>query len=55
MIQSGRWEDYKRWLHDAVDVFGEVHHFMYLNSVTKNLDNYMDGHHFSRSREDNCT
>ncbi|MED0965420.1 hypothetical protein [Bacillus paramycoides] len=46
MIQSGRWEDYKRWIHDAVDVFGEVHHFMYLNSVTKNLDNYMDGHHF---------
>ena len=30
MIQSGRWEDYKKWLHDAVDVFGEVHHFCIL-------------------------
>ncbi|MCI0765978.1 hypothetical protein [Bacillus sp. TL12] len=46
MIKEGRWNDYKRWLHDAVDVFGEVHHFMYVNSVTTNLDNYMDGHHF---------
>ncbi|MGR5986176.1 hypothetical protein ACUC2M_21235 [Bacillus cytotoxicus] len=46
MIQSGRWEEYKRWLHDVVDVFGEVQHFMYINSVTTNLDNYMDGHHF---------
>lgn len=47
MIQAGRWDDYERWLRDAVDVFGEVHHFMYLNSITTNLDNYMDGHHFT--------
>ena len=37
--------DYKRWLTETVWVFGEVHHFMDMNSVTKNIDNFFDAHH----------
>lgn len=37
---------YERWLRDCVEVFGEVYHFMYPNSVTSNLDNYYDASHF---------
>lgn len=40
-----KWEEYKRWLNEIVDVFGEVNHFMYINSFTKNLDNYYDDNH----------
>lgn len=46
LIESGRLSDYQRWLKDVVEVFGEVHHFMYVNSVTTNFSNYYDGHHF---------
>ncbi|KAB8129193.1 hypothetical protein F9U64_15520 [Gracilibacillus oryzae] len=46
MIEEGNEEDYDRWLSDLVDVFGGVYHFMYPNSVTKDLSNYFDGHHF---------
>ncbi|WP_050616482.1 hypothetical protein [Bacillus testis] len=46
MVESGRLPDYKRWLADIVSVFGEVHNFMYPNSVTDDLGNYFDGHHF---------
>ncbi len=38
-------DDYKRWLKETVGVFGKVHHFMYMNSVTKNVDNFFDAHH----------
>ncbi|MBO8159725.1 hypothetical protein [Thermosyntropha sp.] len=37
---------YERWLYDCVEVFGEVYHFMYPNSVTCNLENYYDASHF---------
>ena len=37
--------DYKRWLKETVQVFGKVHHFMDMNSVTNNLDNFFDAHH----------
>lgn len=37
---------YERWLRDCVEVFGEVYHFMYPNSVTSNLANYYDASHF---------
>ncbi len=37
--------DYKRWLKDTVQVFKKVHHFMDVNSVTENLDNFFDAHH----------
>lgn len=46
LIEEGRYPDYVRWLEDITEVFGEVYHFMYPNSVTSNIDNYFDGHHF---------
>lgn len=46
LIEEGRYPDYVRWLEDITEVFGEVHHFMYPNSVTNNIENYFDGHHF---------
>ncbi|MGG0720104.1 hypothetical protein ABE096_21360 [Robertmurraya massiliosenegalensis] len=46
LIEEGRLNDYKRWLKDIVSVFGEVYHFMYINSVTENISNYYDGHHY---------
>ncbi len=38
-------DDYKRWLKETVQVFGKTHHFMDLNSVTLNLNNFFDAHH----------
>lgn len=46
LLEEGRYPDYVRWLKDLTDVFGEVHHFMYPNPVTDNIENYFDGHHF---------
>ncbi len=47
MIKKGdRLEDFKSWLKDMVNIFGEVHHFMTINSITKNLQNYPDDDHF---------
>ncbi|MFJ5623530.1 hypothetical protein ACIQD3_12470 [Peribacillus loiseleuriae] len=46
LVESGRMKDYERWLHDMITVFGGVYNFMYPNSVTRDLDNYFDGHHF---------
>ncbi|MGD6788672.1 hypothetical protein ACQCT3_02210 [Sutcliffiella horikoshii] len=43
--EVGRLEDYNRWLTDIVDVFGSVHNFMYVNSITQDTTNYYDGHH----------
>ena len=46
IIKNGkRWEDYKRWLHELVEVFGEINHFMSINSITNNLENYPDDDH----------
>ena len=46
IIKNGkRWEDYKRWLHELVQVFAEVNHFMTINSITNNLENYYDDNH----------
>lgn len=36
---------YFKWLRELVDVFGEVHHFMYPNTITKNLNNFFDAEH----------
>jgi len=38
-------DDYAKWLEETVDVFGKVYHFMDLNSITMNLDNFFDAHH----------
>lgn len=40
-----RWEDYQRWLYELVEVFGEVNHFMTINTITKNIENYPDDDH----------
>lgn len=40
-----RWEEYKRWLYELIEVFGEVNHFMTINTITKNLENYYDDNH----------
>ncbi|MFW2602015.1 hypothetical protein [Aliarcobacter butzleri] len=46
IIKNGkRWEEYKRWLYELIEVFGEVNHFMTINSITKNLENYFDDNH----------
>jgi hypothetical protein len=41
-----RLADYERWLTDIVDVFGGVTDFTAPSSVTKNVYNFADGHHF---------
>jgi len=39
--------EYENWIEDLVSIFGEIHHFMYLNKITKNsYKNFYDGHHF---------
>ena len=37
--------EYERWLKELIEVFGEVHHFMTINSITSNLENYPDDDH----------
>ena len=37
--------EYKRWLRETVQVFGKVYHFMDMNSVTKDINNFFDAHH----------
>lgn len=46
MLENDRYEDYKRWLYDVVEVFGKVHNFMGVNSITSNENNYPDLHHY---------
>ena len=45
LIKNGRLNDYKKWLTQLVDSFGEIYHFMDINSITKNPDNFADLHH----------
>ena len=46
LVQQGRLEDYERWLRTTVAQWGSVWDFMGVNSVTQNLDLYVDAHHF---------
>ena len=47
IIKNGnRLQEYERWLKETISVFGEVHHFMNINTVTKNLQNYADDDHY---------
>ncbi len=39
-------DEFKKWLRDLVDIFGEIDHFMTINSITTNLQNYPDDDHF---------
>ncbi len=41
-----RMDEFERWLKEMIEVFGEVHHFMTINSVTQNLKNYRDAEHY---------
>lgn len=43
--KANRLSEYKKWLHELIEVFGEVNHFMTINSITKNLQNYPDDDH----------
>jgi len=45
ILDKGRFEDYKKWLHNIVEIFGTVYHFMDLNSITTDLNNFFDAHH----------
>ncbi len=40
-----RIEEFEEWLREIIEVFGEVHHFMTINSITTNLENYPDDDH----------
>lgn len=40
-----RINEYERWLKETLEVFGELNHFMTINSITKNLNNYPDADH----------
>ncbi|MEI6206728.1 MAG: hypothetical protein WCP20_08100 [Desulfuromonadales bacterium] len=46
LLVRDHFNDYEKWLRDVISVFGGVYNFMYINSVTSNLDNYADLHHF---------
>lgn len=46
LAEEGNLDDYYHWLNEIIDVFGGVYNFMYPNSVTKDLSNYFDGHHY---------
>lgn len=44
--EEGNLPDYERWLEDIQVGPDKVFNFMYPNSVTNDLSNYFDGHHF---------
>ena len=46
LVTTGLHDDYEVWLRDLVDVYGGVWNFMYPNTITNNIYNYYDGHHF---------
>ena len=46
LVKTGLYDDYEGWLRDLVNVYGGVWNFMYPNSITNDIHNYYDGHHF---------
>ena len=46
LIEQGKYPEYKKWLADVVNIFGEVYNFMGINNITSNPNNYPDLHHF---------
>lgn len=42
---ADKMEEFERWLKDIIEIFGEVNHFMTINSITINLNNYPDDDH----------
>lgn len=45
LMRLGLFQAYVQWLKDAVTVFGEVHHFMNINSLTNNMDKFQESIH----------
>jgi len=43
---ANRIDEYKKWLKNLIDIFGEINHFMDINSITKNFENYPDDDHY---------
>lgn len=46
LVETDLLDEYEIWLRDLVEVFGGVWNFMYPNTITNNIMNYYDGHHF---------
>ena len=46
IVNAKKMKEYENWLKDLISIFGEIHHFMDLNSITINLENYFDDDHF---------
>lgn len=47
IIKNGdKLKEYKEWLKSMINIFGEVHQFMDINSITTNLQNYPDDDHY---------
>ena len=46
LVNTGLYDDYEVWIRDLVEVYGGVWNFMYPNTVTNDINNYYDGHHF---------
>jgi len=42
---ANRIKEFEKWLKEIIEVFGELHHFMTINSITTNLENYPDDDH----------
>lgn len=40
-----RINEFERWLRELIEVFGSINHFMTINSITQNLQNYPDDDH----------
>lgn len=46
LIRKSHYTHYENWLRNLVSIYGEVHHFMYINSVSKHYLNYFaDSNH----------
>lgn len=46
LIEMHQYKNYERWLRENVEVFSKVHHFMYLNPITREENIYFqDSHH----------
>lgn len=46
LVDTGLFDEYEQWIRDLVDVYGGIWNFMYPNTVTNDIMNYHDGHHF---------
>ena len=47
VIKNGKKiDEFEKWLNEIIEVFGEVNHFMTINTITTNLQNYPDDDHY---------